>query len=300
MATARSSFTADELRRIVLSVDKGLRALRSIEETDDSAGFSSPRRWSVKRKIGINNLLRTLGEVRDFMRGLLEKESGTKRPLLFELFSDNVGVLAHVDAVLDMVLDMLLNTNLQKDPRSQEAKKACASVQSVLQEAGLGDKLAKAREQARRDVDALIPELVRRPSTEVQHFVSEQKVLFNRMKMFENLDEAETEGEVLSAIDTLFDSYSADGSVLTGDTFEQCIQDIMQHIHNEAARVADKYGANKMLPSDEALREWILQVVDPNGDGAITWEEAKSGFKYVVDDIESGADYVKKRSRCYV
>merc|ERR1719440_449231 len=120
---------------------------------------------------------------------------------------------------------------------------------------------------------------------------------FDRAKMLADLDTAETESESLHAIEMLFATYDADDSfALVGHAYNECVTDITRHLHSEAERVAERYGTTKMLPSDEVLKQWVIEIVDPNGDGAITFEEARQGFKVVVDDIETGDDYERKRT----
>merc|ERR1719510_437810 len=79
--------------------------------------------------------------------------------------------------------------------------------------------------------------------------------------------------------------------MVEGKVYESAIEDLASYVRQEAAERLQKYGSQMTLPSEELLRTWVTDIVDPNHDGAISREEARIGFRQVVNDIESGREY---------
>merc|ERR1712072_1095819 len=145
------------------------------------------------------------------MQGLLLHEEGTTRPLLHNLFGDCL-VVGHIRVAINLVLKMLAVSHLRKDPRLQDAILALDAIKGVLRDAGLAERLAQAMRTASQDMNILVPGEIRPPPAELK---------FNRVRMFEYIDAAETENEVIQSVDMLFDTYDTDASsMLAGADYD--------------------------------------------------------------------------------
>mmetsp|Transcript_120247 Transcript_120247/g.208751 ORF Transcript_120247/g.208751 Transcript_120247/m.208751 type:complete len:322 (+) Transcript_120247:78-1043(+) len=306
-------FTPEKLDEKIKKMDKTLAFLKDIkrqtdlelqrreEEGVENEGCMSP--FTVKRKKTVIEIMEPLGEAAEFMNNILKDETGTERPKLHEIFGrDNqCQRVEHIKELADVAQHLVAKSHFASDERWQGTQKACESIECVLREAGLGAELNAARAKAVQEVADIVPRGVRRasvvpdaplPPVLVRSMTSDRKALFAE------LDLAESEVEVLDSTRRIFESYGkAQDEVLEGTDFENVTQVLVEHVQKEAAEKAAERGLQKaLLPSNEVVRKWVLSVIDPNLDGAITFKEGLVGFKAVVDDIET-QDEVNPRSR---
>jgi len=291
-----TSWSPEAMDAILDRMNERLEGLRAaIEAAPSGQPSGSPSTTSVARKKALFSVFEPVDQARDFMTGLLEHETGTKeRPQLQLVFGGDCHRIAHVRAVLEMLGEMLQGSHMAKADRMSMCLKRCEAVESVLRDSGLGASLAKAQEDEKGKVQEILTPAAIPASVSSSSLTPASPS--SRLKYLQAIDEAESANAVLRKIDRLFDAYDADGNgLLEGDNYEQAINDLSQYMLKEAQERMEKYGKGT-LPPESLIRQWVTDVVDPNNDGAITREEARIGFKQVVDDIETGKDYERRRS----
>jgi Ca2+-binding EF-hand superfamily protein len=127
-----------------------------------------------------------------------------------------------------------------------------------------------------------------------------------RRHLLTHLDELNGK-DVDSTIEEIFNSFDVDkNGILEGDEYAKCIRQLAEHMHREMEEVMETV-FNKMakdldMSKDEvdvvrnehnakntveSFEQEVISLVDADGDGKITLEEAKEGFHKVVDKIES-------------
>lgn len=272
-----------------------------------SSGGESPNKMTVALKRALFGVFEPVGLARDFMEGLLAHESGTQhRPQLQEVFGGDCHRIARISAVLDLITELLQRRRLSRDDRLTSCRSRCESVMSVLKDSGLSERLAQAEVEEKEKVEEMVASRDSTPVAGLPVFhglgpAEEEEPSLpspsRRKTLIAQIDGAETSHAVLDHIDTLFEEYDNRGTGLVeGKAYEAAISDLTAHVRREAEEVMKKYDKPMTLPSEELLRQWVMDVVDPNHDGAITREEARIGFKQVVDDIETGGEYERRRS----
>jgi len=121
---------------------------------------------------------------------------------------------------------------------------------------------------------------------------------------------------IQETVKKIFNEFDSDGNdVLEGTEFEQCVQKFAEHMFRKYEDVIDalcKSKAENGMPNEdieefrsqhnkhfsvETFQEDVKVMIDKDGDGRITLEEAMTGFPQVVDFIEddlSGIDRIWK------
>jgi hypothetical protein len=123
--------------------------------------------------------------------------------------------------------------------------------------------------------------------------------------LLKELDDISTDDKLnlLGKINDIWEPLAQGREVLEGESYEMCITLLLQHMQQEAKEknfeLLEKTDHRRgfHLPPEKVVREWIISVVDPDGDGKITKEEAIQGLKKVVDEIETGQDYEREKVR---
>lgn len=309
MAGAADELTTEKLDETIQKMDSKLSALKNVkrrteieiqriqEETAQGAeeGAASPFRAS--RKKAVIEIMEPLGRARDFMNDVLKGETGTERPRLHEIFGrdNHCQRVEHIRELVDVAQRLVAKSYFASDKRWQETMKACESIEAILRDAGLGAELKAARAKAAEELADIVPQGVRRESvmldTPVEPVLT-RSISNMRKGLFLELDLADHELEVLHSTTRIFESYGkGKDDVLEGRDYENVIKILIEHVQEEAARKAAEHGLEKpLIPNADAVKNWVLSIIDPNGDELITFEEGLRGFKAVVDDIETDDD----------
>lgn len=101
-------------------------------------------------------------------------------------------------------------------------------------------------------------------------------------------------------IDTIFGRFDVDcNGALEGEEYTACVDALVTHmksqfekqlrkvIESQVENDHDLVLANMMQKQfkGDKMRQFIIETVDPDGDGKITREEALAGFKKLVDKL---------------
>jgi len=280
---------AKRIDELLALLDQRLRefeAAMSAAPTDSQG--SEPMGWSVRQKRAILNTLDPLGQLRDTLKTLLASGQGSAgRQELRDACGKDCQRIAHVFALTEMLTSLTSGSNLADDPRLKGCADACSAVEGVLRDSGLQARLVEAQSCAREALAEKNPTVVSRQLTRQMSVAEPCRT--NCKGLLEQLDGIERGpgAAALEIVDELFDFYDSDGNqLLEGEEYDKVINDLAKHVMEEAEQRAAHYGKKGFVPSANVLKDWIKAVVDPNSDGAITREEARAGFKKVVDDID--------------
>eukprot|EP00405_Crypthecodinium_cohnii_P016766 CAMPEP_0206452848 /NCGR_PEP_ID=MMETSP0324_2-20121206/20190_1 /ASSEMBLY_ACC=CAM_ASM_000836 /TAXON_ID=2866 /ORGANISM="Crypthecodinium cohnii, Strain Seligo" /LENGTH=325 /DNA_ID=CAMNT_0053923017 /DNA_START=55 /DNA_END=1032 /DNA_ORIENTATION=+ len=306
--------TIGTLNSIVQSMEAKMSELQAawMVAAQSTGGGGSPTMGkTVRYKKCIYTMLEQVGRAREFIYLLLAVDTAAGRPKLKEVFGDCTHI-AMIHVFIDTLSPMLEGSNLAEDGRLQQCHRACDSVEGVLRDAGLSDRLAEARQQAAEHAEQLaqqtaestkqpaptststststsassinVPVFKAKPPRQHRRPSGEEVVV--RAKMLEEIDAAKTAENAVDLVDELFHVYDRDGSgVLQGEEYDKVLKDLTAHILREAQERKKRLGMS-FLPPEEILHQWVVDVVDPNHDGAITLEEARIGFRKAVNDVK--------------
>jgi len=301
------ALTPETFDAILDKITARLKSLReAVTENNQAEGSEdlTPSRYNVKRKKTMHNMLEPLGEARDFMWQLLKHETGTHgRPELQAIFGGDCRRVARLQISADTLAWLLAGSHLVEDERLRDCVSACKDVMGVLSSVGMGDRVAAALAIEREEVDTLVMgpteaerELVRSlTSSRTRARTLSQE---GRLRLIQDIDDGETAKGVLEKIDTLFDAYDRDRTeLLEGEAYETAMQDLTTYVLKEAEEIAAMYKMPSLVPSENLVKQWVQDTVDPNQDGAVTRVEARVGFKKVVDDYETGKDSARSKRK---
>lgn len=112
--------------------------------------------------------------------------------------------------------------------------------------------------------------------------------------------------DIDSTVESIFKEFDEDGNgVLTGNEYDKCVQKLAEHMFGEYEEHGEKlfeYLSREWGMSEEEIdpirseykekgtietcKNKVIELVDVDGDGEITLQEAMDGFHKVVDAIE--------------
>merc|ERR1712187_88826 len=166
-------------------------------------------------------------------------------------------------------------------------------------------------EERKKDIEKEIPPV---SSSEPSEKLDEQKELAELARsnpeeymkyLMTHLDELNGKN-IDSTVESIFKEFDEDGSgVLEGEEYEKCVQKLAEHILGEYdehmekqfEKMSGELGMSKeeidVIRSEhketmtiEKFKKEVIKLVDVDGDGKITLQEAMDGFHKVVDAIE--------------
>jgi len=243
-------------------------------ELEDAQGH--PHFGPVRQKRAVLHMLELVGTLRDALLGLLASSTAGRQGLR-HFCGEDCWQIAHIRNLIEMLANHLSGSNLAEDARLKGCADACSAVEGVLQDSALGARLVEAQQRGRE---------IRKHLEDTRLKGCDRDHAKDLLECLDVLDRP-VAGSALHIVDSLFDFYDTDGNqLLEGQEYENVIADLAEHVMEEAKARSAKYGGATFVPSARVLRDWIKEVIDPNADGAITREEARIGFKKVVDDID--------------
>jgi len=195
--------------------------------------------------------------------------------------------------------------------------KSCDSVEGVLSDCGLRERLRQAKEKW----EPLVQEIFQRdpearagaaapdaPATADAPAAQQapERPLATAQELLRQIDEPGPEQEKVGLMDRLFEVYGAGGETLEGkddpdSSYSRAIRDMVSYVQKEwderEERLKRRMGKEQVLGplSEERARRWVLAAVDLDGDGCITKDEAYVGFKRVVD-VDPPSEYRRKHT----
>lgn len=324
-------FSAEEIDRLLELLEDKASAINDAAVATPS-GNNSPSTLTVGMKKALNNAMPVLGDIRDFIRALLEEEGHDKgRPILTDLFGGDCERIAQLQVSIDLVKALLEGSNLAREPRLVQCSEATGIIADVLCGSGLRSKMEEAQQRGRQrlNTEAVVKTATTRrasigfciPDCEdteevppakgrgyddepAQAAKKEEPVRLSadqRMILLQEIDDEDDGQTVDSKIETLFKAYDFDDSgFLCGEEYTKAMQELTEYVLAEAQKRATALKMPVMMPPANLVQDWIIGVVDPNGDGAITLEEAKQGFKKVVDEVDDKSEYRKRKQAAAV
>jgi hypothetical protein len=199
--------------------------------------------------------------------------------------------IAHIKVVLEKLQE--ISPSMQDD-RVKQCLDSCAQAEAVLRDLGWAERLRKAQEDqakimqdARNEMNSRASEPLSEPPELTHQDRAESKT---RLNLLMDIDNAENHEEAEEAIRHLFEFYSNDLGFLVGPGLDLALKDLVRHVQKEwrdrNSRLAMAGKRSMGDISDEFLMQWIMSAIDVDGDKCVTEEEAMTGFKKVVDDIE--------------
>lgn len=272
--------------------------------------------------------LETLSVMQHVIEETLKSCGPTDRTELLETFGGDCRRVAMKRARVEQLQTVLAVSHHTNDRRPARSLDLCQSVEDVLRSVNLGQALVAAQQQARSRIqtaataefmgamaEAAAEDDKEEGEAEAQPEVPADQDLMRggdvspipdhpklvlrknteeRAVAFKDLDEAGSYVEARAIVEGLFEVLDTDGTgVLEGEEAEQAIDDLVMHVMRESADRAEKYGGRKFVPTEDAVRKWVWDVVDTDKDGKITAAEAVKGFMAVVDDIDDPEEKVQ-------
>jgi hypothetical protein len=293
----------DELAPLASAIRRATLRFCSVKaESDERLGLApgsscDPAARGVRYQAAYRTLFEPFGHACELIDAILKKrESGYER---LKVEAEEIGKISGALSGLQSLEE------LQSDKRLKRCKEACSKVYAILEDfdRGAADRMQKAAAE----------ELCLSPSGESAPYAAEpppeapsgdqsppkpqplmrKKSEEHRLNLLKDIDDCETSKEAEPLIVQLFQAYGQDNSYgfLEGEVIDKVINDLVTHVRREwderNERHRKRYGKALMGEvTDEYLKDWCMQSIDPDGDRCITWEEGVVGFKKVVDDIE--------------
>lgn len=257
--------------------------------------------WDTSKVRSQSSLLRSL-ELLGVLDDIFDDIFKDDRAALVKVFGGDCHRVATMQALVEQLQVMIANSPHQHehkaDARLKRSINFCQSVESVLKDVNLGQTLAAAQQLVRPNiVMATVAEKETHAAPKdalqigVDLFSDErqlQSMQAKRTTMFTDLDAADSCVEARASGEALFEEFDEDGNgILEDEEADMAISYAVTHVMREGAERSAKYRGRLSLPSEEIVREWVWKMVDEDGDGRITREEAIRGFKAVVDDIDA-------------
>lgn len=242
---------------------------------------------SVKQKAALRVLPESFGCAREFLENLLRSSSGDSRDDVKEIFGDCKSV-AHIQMLIEKV-EALVPADF-KDERLSRCKEACTSIEKVLEDIGLGEKLRSAKEKEHQA--SSMPELL--PNAPALNRMTSQARQTILEEIDDLLDDSRHRQEAMNKMEILFNDYADTQGFLIDDSYEQVVRDLTRYVRKEwddrnkrlrasgKAIVAQVYEGK----TEEWLRDWVIKAIDPDNDGCITMTEALTGFETCVNEID--------------
>jgi len=239
-----------------------------------------------------------LGDLHDALLALLV--GGTAAGSLRQACVEDCRRVAHIHLLVETLtrsleLDRAAAAKEEEDePRLVALAAACAEAERVLREAGLSESLAEAQGREpdalrRATAEAVVEDRGVAPAQQPLPPATTSEGDETTQDLFEQLDpstEAFSSAVASEAPDRLFDWYDVDhNQLLEGLELEKAIADLATYVLRKAEARAARFGRRRLAPPRALVEQWVREVVDPESSSSITREEAKAGFKKVVDDV---------------
>lgn len=277
----------EKLAEMLLRFDNAQKAL-SMEVTNVERA-SEANAPAVQRQRAVLHSLESTGEMLVIMMALMKGD----RSQFLQVFGGDCHRVAMMRTSVDKLHRLLHDSPHSADRRLRRSTEYCKSVEGVLKSVGvdLGETLAAAQKKAQNQVQKCIGCRSCQPG----------ESLADTRLLLRALDGAESCIDVCVIVEALFDVYDEDGNGLLEDhEAETAVSDLVAHVMTEAAERASYYGGTSFVPGEDAVRNWVWDVVDKDKDKKITLAEAIQGFVTVVDDIdkreERSANMTKRNS----
>jgi hypothetical protein len=301
--------SATSLEDAIARMDSLVRKLSwRLRKENEDAGRSplqplDPADGSARYKAICIELYEPFAVASELMQGLLGRSPVDRRSELKDKFGKDKECekLARVRSMLTTLLQALGKRDVTSegvDPRLRRCSESCDSIEAVLKELGLQERLRRAREAQSREVQRIF-EHCSEQQKGFQRLTSPdlRETKARRWELLQRLDEADEDVNSSSKeLHELFSLYGCGNEVLEGQndgsSYNVAVQDMVEYIQWEwnqrESRLTQRLKKEQVLGplTSERAREWVLKAIDPDGDGCITKEEAFKGFKIVVDEVD--------------